>query len=336
MDFEDIIGNDSIKEKLLATLESGSISNTLLFSGPEAIGKSLFAIALASKIMQPQKDLDPIALKKIHSNNHPDLHVYEPEGKTSNHSISSIRNLIEQVNMAPFEAKAKVFIIKDAHRMLLPSANALLKTLEEPTFDSYIILITSKVEEILPTITSRCFRFNFSAISDNEIINFLQKNYSLSFDDAIKISKISNGSIGKAIDLAKHPDYLIKRDLFINILAKENISSFYELSDAITKLDDEYLDSFSEDNQNLYFNEVDLLLEKLVYWFRDLHLLKINADERFLFFTDKIDLLKKQNLDNLVPLEKINYLVDEIKLSLARNIKLKHALQNFFIKINFI
>lgn len=336
MDFDDIIGNDSIKDKLKASLENNTISNTLLFSGPEAIGKSLFALVLASKLMHPEKDLDPSALKKIESSNHPDLHVFEPEGKTSQHSIASIRSLIEQVNMAPFEAQAKIFIVKDAHRMLHPSANALLKTLEEPTLDSFIILISSRVDEILPTITSRCFRYNFSAIKEEEIVNFLQKTYSLLKEDALKISRISNGSIGRAIELSKHPDFLKKREFFINILAKENIFSFFELSEALNKLEDEYLESFSKDNQAQYFNEVDLLLEKLLYWFRDLHLLKINGDEKLLFFSDKIELLKKQDLNNLPSLDKINKLVDEIKLALSRNIKLKYALENFFIKINFI
>ncbi len=336
MDFDDIIGNDSVKDKLNAALENNNISNTLLFSGPQAVGKSLFATVLACRLMHPEKDIDPIALKKIDSNNHPDLHIYEPEGKTSHHSIASIRNLVEQVYMAPFEAEAKIFIIKDAHRMLAPSANALLKTLEEPTLDSFIILISSNVEEILPTITSRCFRINFSAIKEEEIVNFLQKNYALSEDDAMKISRISNGSIGKAIELAKYPDYLKKREYFISILAKENISSFFELSEALAKLDDEYLQSFSKDNQTKYFNEIDLLLEKLLYWFRDLHLLKIKGDKKYLFFSDKIDLLEKQDIKNLIPLDKINFLVDEIKLALSRNIKLKYALENFFIKINFI
>jgi len=336
MDFDDILGNEFVKDKLIAALENNNISNTLLFSGPDAVGKSLFATVLASKLMHPEKDIDPIALKKINTNNHPDFHVFEPEGKTSHHSIASIRNLIEQVYMAPFEAEAKVFVIKDAHRMLEPSANALLKTLEEPTLDSFIILISSRAEEMLPTITSRCFRINFSVIKEEEIIWFLQKNYSLSEEDSFKISRISNGSIGRAIELAKHPDYLKKREFFISILAKENIFSFFELSEALSKLDDEYAQSFSKDNQTKYFDEIDLLLDKIIYWFRDLHLLKIKGDEKYLFFSDKTDLLKKQNLQNLPSLDKLMELVDEIKLGLSRNIKLKYILENFFIKINFI
>jgi len=336
MDFKNIIGNSDVKDKLKKAICNNTLSNTLLFSGPEGVGKFMFALSLASSLMHPEKDIDPIALKKIEANNHPDLHIIKPEGKTSHHSIASIRNLIEQVFMAPFEAEAKIFIIRDAHRMLKPSANALLKTLEEPTLDSFIILLSNRADEILPTILSRCFRVNFASIKDEEIITFLQDKHSFSKTDAQKLAKISDGSIGKAIELASHPDYLKKRDLFINILAKENISTYFDLAEAVAKLEDEYVQSFSKENPTKYHKEIDLILEKLLYWFRDLHLLKIKADEKYLFFSDKLTLLKKQNFDGLYPLDKINALVDEIKLALSRNIKLKHALENFFIKINFI
>ncbi|NGX34456.1 MAG: DNA polymerase III subunit gamma/tau [Candidatus Anoxychlamydiales bacterium] len=336
MKFDDLIGNNDVKQKLKKAIDSNIISNTLLFSGPEGIGKTHFAKVLASSLMHPELDIDPSALRKIEENNHPDLHILEPEGKTSHHSIASIRSLIEQVFMAPFEAEAKIFIIIDADRMLIPSANALLKTLEEPTLDSYIILISSRADEILPTIISRCFKVNFNPIQDQDLIAFLQNKFALSIDDAKKITKIAGGSIGKAIEIATHPDYLKKRDLFISILAKENISCFYELSEAIAKLEDIYVQSFSKENPTKFHKEIDLLLDKLLYWFRDLHLLKSNADEKFLFFSDKIDLLKKQNLNNLISLDKIIFLVDEIKQALLRNIKLKHALENFFIKINFV
>ncbi|NGX49055.1 MAG: DNA polymerase III subunit gamma/tau [Candidatus Anoxychlamydiales bacterium] len=336
MKFDDLIGNLDVKQKLNKAIESNTISNTLLFAGPEGVGKSHFARVLASNLMHPEFDIDPIALKKIEENKHPDLHIFEPEGKTSHHTIASMRSLIEQVFMAPFEAEAKVFIIKDADRMLLPSANALLKTLEEPTLDSYIILISSRADEILQTIISRCFKVNFSSIQDEDLRAFLQNKHELGAEDAKKLTKIAQGSIGKAIEIATHPDYLKKRDLFISILAKENISTFFDLSEAISKLEEIYVQSFSKENPTKFHKEIDLLLDKLLYWFRDLHLLKTKADEKFLFFSDKIDLLKKQNLDNLLPLDKITILVDEVKRALLRNIKLKHALENFFIKINFV
>ena len=336
MQFDDVIGNALVKEKLKKAIEHNTLSNTLLFSGPDGVGKSLFATNLAALVMHPEQDIDPGALKKIFTNNHPDLHVLEPEGKTSLHSIASIRTLISEVFMAPFEAKAKVFIINDADSMLPASANALLKTLEEPTLDSYIILISSKSEEILPTIISRCFKINFSNIQEDEMLKFLQEKHSQTLEEARTIAKISNGSLASAIEVLEHPNYLKKRDIFISILAKEDIYSYVELFEALSKLEDIFVKKTDIEDGMKRFKEIDLLLEKLIYWFRDLHLLKMNADPKFLFFQDKLDLLKKQNIDNLPSLDKIYSLVDELKLAIRRNIKLKHAFENFFLQIDFV
>jgi DNA polymerase III subunit delta' len=336
MNLDDLIGNEPVKQRLKKALDQSTISNTLLFSGPDGVGKFQFAKAIATILMHPERDLDPLALQKITQNNHPDLHILEPEGKTSLHSIASIRDLTTQVFMAPFEAEAKVFIIKDANRMLLSSSNALLKTLEEPTLDSYIILITSSLDGILPTISSRCFKLAFNPIKEHEISKFLKDKFNVSLEDAQKLAKIASGSIGKAIELAEHPDYLRKRDLFIDILAKQNISTYYDLSEAISKLEDIYQKSFSEENSTKYYKEIDLLFDKLLNWYRDLHLLDIQADEKRLFFQDKIDLLKKQDFEKLPSFDTVNKLVFEAKNALLRNIRLKHVLEYFFLKVDFI
>ncbi|MBN2478988.1 MAG: DNA polymerase III subunit delta' [Parachlamydiales bacterium] len=336
MIFNEIIGNEAVKAKLKHALEKETVSNTFLFSGPEGVGKSLFAKEFAGFIMHPEKDIDPEALKKIKSNNHPDLHIYEPEGKTSHHTIASMRDLIEQVFFAPFEATSKVFIINDADRLPVASANALLKTLEEPTLDSYIILISSKPENVLSTILSRCFKVKFLKIEEDKIVSYLQNNYQKSLEDAKKIAKISSGSIGKAIEIAKDPGYIEKTDLLLKILSKEDISSYVELTDALSKLEDIYLKSFSDVSSNKLYQEIDLLYEKISFWFRDLYLLKNNINEEFLFFSDKKEFLEKQVSDNLPPLDKILTYIEDIKFAISRNIKLKYALEHFFLKINFV
>ncbi|HSX12620.1 MAG TPA: hypothetical protein VLF61_03935 [Rhabdochlamydiaceae bacterium] len=86
---------------------------------------------------------------------HPDLHLYEIEGKSGTHSVLSMQHLIEEMALPPFEAKVKIFIIEDAHRMLPASSNSLLKTLEEPTANSFIVLISDRPELLLPTVVSR-------------------------------------------------------------------------------------------------------------------------------------------------------------------------------------
>lgn len=148
MKFSEILGNEPIKAYLERGIKTNSLHHTLLFCGPEGVGKVLFARALAHELLGRSGD-------------HPDLHLYYPEGKSGTHSIESLRGLIEEVRKPPFEAKRKVFIIERAERMQPAAANALLKTLEEPELDCVIILITHRPQELLPTLVSRCAQLNF-------------------------------------------------------------------------------------------------------------------------------------------------------------------------------
>jgi len=87
---------------------------------------------------------------------HPDLHHYYPEGKHALHSVESMRSLANDVALSPFQAAYKVFMVHDAERMLPVSANALLKTLEEPAKQTVILFLTLAQDKLLPTLLSRC------------------------------------------------------------------------------------------------------------------------------------------------------------------------------------
>lgn len=146
--FAEISGNESIKTYLRKGLANNSLHHTLLFSGVHCAEKMLLARSLAKELLR-------------RSGEPPDLHLYQPEGKSGTHSIESLRELIEEVRKPPFEAPRKVFIIEKAERMHLAAANALLKTLEEPELDSTIILIADGSQELLPTLVSRCVQLHF-------------------------------------------------------------------------------------------------------------------------------------------------------------------------------
>lgn len=106
---------------------------------------------------------------------HPDLHFYRPEGKTGMHSIASMRQLCDEVALPPHEAPVKVFIVTEAERMLETSANALLKTFEEPTERTHFILLTHHPERIAPTLLSRAQTFSSAGehYKPNERLNAL-------------------------------------------------------------------------------------------------------------------------------------------------------------------
>jgi hypothetical protein len=136
------------REYLRKALAENCLPSALLFSGNEA---KVIAIELSSKLLG-------CTVEHLEVGNHPDLHRLVPEGKSALHTIESIRLAIEQSHEAPFLGQAAVFLIESAERMQPAAANALLKTLEEPSTPSTWILLSERPGDILPTILSRCTR----------------------------------------------------------------------------------------------------------------------------------------------------------------------------------
>lgn len=152
-------GNEEIKR----AVASNRVPHAMLFTGADGAGKMEFAKTLAIEL------LGPASAHKVRADNHPDLHLYVPESKGSFHSIEQIRQCIQEMELPPYEACAKVFIIDKAHQMPPVSSNALLKTLEEPPPRSYLILLSDQPDQLLPTIRSRCQSYPFLPPVQQEI-----------------------------------------------------------------------------------------------------------------------------------------------------------------------
>lgn len=134
-------------ERLRSMLLTDAIPHALLFTGE---GINELAYQFAGAILGEQHK------HKVEKRCHPDISLYSPEGKTGMHPLHALRKLSQDVALSPFEADKKIFIIFDAERMLPTSANALLKTLEEPASKTVILLTSKHPEKLLPTIFSRC------------------------------------------------------------------------------------------------------------------------------------------------------------------------------------
>lgn len=155
------------KERLARLIQSGKIPHALLFAGPKRAGKKAAALQFAVDLLQTRKKPE----------NHPDIHLYFPEGKAGMHPIESIRALTQDVSLAPYEGKWKIYIVHEAEKMLPTSSNALLKTLEEPASHTLIILISDHPDRLLPTVLSRCQTIDFppqdTAPADAAILSLL-------------------------------------------------------------------------------------------------------------------------------------------------------------------
>ncbi len=200
MPYSHLLGNEPIKIALERMVAQQKVPHAMLFSGLEGVGKFQFAKALAIQLMGAS------AAPKINAHHHPDLHLYFPEGKSALHPIEQIRFCIQEMEMPPFEAPVKVFIIDQAHQMLPTSSNALLKTLEEPPNNTYLILLTDQPEQLLPTIVSRCRKYSFCPVPTPEIARYLVQCHQVDTVKAGEVAARSYGSFARALQGIRSAD----------------------------------------------------------------------------------------------------------------------------------
>lgn len=206
MSFRDIFGHDKQIENLQKTLLQKRIGHAYLFSGISSIGKRTMAVEFA-KAYNCEKPDDAVhdscgsclSCRKIGRNNHPDVFVIKPEGQFIR--INAIREIQEQMRFKPLEAVSRVFVIDDADRMNEQAANALLKTLEEPSRANLIILITSRPYALPTTILSRCLHVRFNPLHQNVVARFLIEKMGMEEQKAFLLAGLSGGSIGRALNL---------------------------------------------------------------------------------------------------------------------------------------
>lgn len=359
MVFSHLLGNDSVKNYLSRILDRGAVGNSYLFTGPSGVGKGLFAKAFAKSLLAGGS---PSKAAKVEAGNHPDLHLYRPEGKTGTHPIETLREFSEQVYIFPHEASRKVFIIEDAERMLPVSANALLKTFEEPSSDSTIILVSSAVEALLPTILSRCSKVVFSPIGESLLVDHLQSRFTLPLEQARLFARLSQGSLTlaegwalKGMDPNRErlllflrqgrTNYGILRDV-VGDLSQQLEKRKQEL---IAQLEEEQLRRCGRMEELLAVHRATLakevegavalamgrecafLFTTVLYWFRDAHLLREGGEVEQLFNLDMADHLPRQG--ELPSLEFVEKQIADAQLALARSSSLQASLEAFFLSL---
>ena len=222
MPFLDIYGHDKQKVILKQALAQNRVGHSYLFSGIEATGKKTLAMEFA-KVVNCEKS-DEIndscgkcpACLKIDRNNHPDIFAIEAEGQFIR--INAIREIQELMTFKPMEGKRRVFVIDNADKMNDQAANALLKTLEEPTPANILILVTAKPYTLPSTIISRCRHMRFNPLSIDTVAKFMIERRNMEKKDALLLAGLSGGSIGQALELNKD-DVIAYRTQTLNLLA---------------------------------------------------------------------------------------------------------------------
>ncbi|MCH8029665.1 MAG: DNA polymerase III subunit delta' [Candidatus Dadabacteria bacterium] len=330
MSFSRVIGHDFQKEALSAAARGGRASHAYIFSGPEGVGKKLVALAFAKALNCKgggcaEEGEQCGSCSKIERGIHPDVFVVEYKG-LKDIKVEQIREEVaERVQRSPFEGLTKVAVVDEAHRMNRGAQNAFLKTLEEPPRDTVIILLTSQLNRLLPTIRSRCQVIEFAPLRDEEIIGALTERGDVSDADARVTASLTGGSLGKALRFDQKLQSF-RRDVLGAICELDPDSA----GDVLGFVEGLPKTSSKEDTEKLgfLFDFVSLLIQ-------DVMRIKLGFGEEELANTDMVSYAKTiaARMDMDAVLEKRAAVESARRAVLYTNANKQIALENFVIKM---
>lgn len=304
--FDEVRGQDSVVTVLKNQIKHDKIGHAYMFSGTRGTGKTSVAKIFAKAVnCENTKDGSPCgvceACKIIGEGR--TLDVIEIDAATNN-GVDNMREVIEEVKYSPTDTKYKVYIIDEVHMLSSGAFNALLKTLEEPPEYAIFILATTEPHKVLPTIKSRCQKYDFRRISVETIADRLKelmdKEGNIYEEEALKfIARKGDGSMRDSLSLldqclAFSFDEKLTYDKVLNVLGSVDTDLFNRLYIAIKRGD---VTNCMDVAEEIAMNGIDIgqFALDFTWYFRNLLLLRVSkaAAERIEISTDKLSELKE-------------------------------------------
>ena len=306
--FEEIRGNTPLVEQLRRSAASGRSSHAYLFLGGAGAGKRLIANTFA-KALQCEGEKRPCdSCKSCHAfnhGNHPDVIYFQPLKNGKTYTIEDVREqLLETVDLKPFQYEKKIYIIEKADTLNIQSQNALLKTLEEPPAHAVFLLLAERAEAFLPTILSRVVVMKIRPLSAETIADYLMQAGHLAEESHI-LSAYAQGRIGQALELVEDEGF---REMRQDILGKLEVLPSMSEGDAYLLAKD--LEGYKNDLRFLDIMEL---------WYRDLLTAKSLREEGYLIQRDKKDAIFRAAKEPAALLAKKAAAVRTARMRLTQN-----------------
>lgn len=315
-----IYGHEAVLNIFKNVISQNKISNAYLFIGEEGLGKRFMAEHFAMMINCKGERAKPCfscsSCLKILDKNHPDVFFIEPEENSI--KVDTIRYIVNEINIKPYEAYKKIFIIDQADKMTVSAQNAFLKTLEEPPLYGLFILIAPQQENLLPTIVSRCSIIHFNKENKNTIMDYLMFEHNLPQEEVEVLAHIADGNFAQANKLANKGYLNFRREVIQEIekiLAAKGFEAIEEF---------EFFDK-NKDN-------IEEIVKILLSYVRDLLVFRVTKEASLV---KNIDFLNEiQKMESRLTINKLNNIINRIEQfnsQINLNINYQLAVENLLL-----
>ena len=337
-ELNEVVGQSEIKKILANSVKKSTITHAYLFSGPRGTGKTTMAKILA-KMVNCLNPVDGNACnncencKNILNSND----VIEIDA-ASNNGVDEIRELREKANLVPSSGKYKVYIIDEVHMLTTQAFNALLKTLEEPPKHVIFILATTEYYKIPLTITSRCQKFQFNKLSNEEIFEKLKEisnleKIKISDEALIEIAKISDGGMRDSINFLDQLRSFSSKKITVedvyDVCGNVSNNEMLELFTAIKNNNCECVTAFFE-NMDANGKSYSKFFESFNCYLKDTVLLINNVNLKYI----KSDLHTVSSIRKMFSVDDLFYIIDYVN-NLSDKLKIMSR-QSVFVVVNFL
>ncbi|MDV7680129.1 DNA polymerase III subunit gamma/tau [Erysipelothrix rhusiopathiae] len=324
---DEVVGQEHVVNVLKNSITKNKISHAYLFCGPRGTGKTSIAKLFARAVNCENPDQVICGTcdncLAVADGTHPDLIEIDA---ASNNGVDEIRGLIEKVKYTPILGKYKVYIIDEVHMLSQGAFNALLKTLEEPPSHVVFILATTEIHKVLPTIISRCQRYDFNRIGEVDIakrLDYVLNNENVDAEQGVSklIASLSGGGLRNALTILEQAIVLADDQITVN--------QIYDTNGIITDQDKINLfDSIREQQMEALVNQIAMMNEKSVNIDRLMMDLVSGLKDSIIYSHTKSDALVNEN-----SLMFIHYLAETLQVH--ERLKVIEKLLSYTDKMKF-
>ena len=310
--FSEIVGHEQIKEHMQAAIRDKKPFHAYLFQGEEGVGKEALARTFAAGLQCQSESADKpckecVSCRQMDSGNQPDV-IWVTREKASL-GVDEIREQVcNTMDIKPFSSPYKIYLVPEAEKMTEAAQNALLKTIEEPPEYGIVILMTSNISALLPTIQSRCLTMEFRPLSTAVVESFVKEHCQVPDYQARASAAFAQGNLGKAMRYAKSEDFIERKDHIISLLRHVEQMDLSEMLAVIKDL-------------GTRKDEVRDYIDLMVLWYRDVLLFKATKDINQLLFQDEASYISREaSHRSYEKIEEILQAFEKAKVRLRANV----------------